>query len=87
MDRKEHTMSKDTKLVHGYEEIELSELDTMAVELPDRVALSLANANVALPINAAVALNALSDNSVAIAQATQTAPILQSTAPFMGSGQ
>jgi hypothetical protein len=80
-------MSKDTKLVHGYEEIELSELDTMAVELPDRVALSLANANLALPINAAVALNALSDSSVAAASATQTAPILQTTAPFMGSGQ
>jgi hypothetical protein len=77
-------MAKDTKLVHGYEEIELSELDTMAVELPDRVALSLANLNVAAPINAAVAANVLSDNSVAIAQATQTAPILQTTAPFMG---
>ena len=61
-----------------------AEVDLTVVELPDRVALSLANLNVAAPINAAVALNALSDNSVAIAQATQTAPILQTTAPFMG---
>jgi hypothetical protein len=46
-------------------------------ELPDREALSLVNANVAAPINAAVALNALSDNSVAYANAQQTAPIVQ----------
>jgi len=46
-------------------------------ELPERAALSLVNANVAAPINAAVALNALSDNSVAVAQATQYAPINQ----------
>ena len=50
-----------------------------AQELPDREALSLVNANAALPINAAVALNALSDNSVAVANATQGAPITQST--------
>jgi len=46
-------------------------------ELPDREAMSLINANVAAPINAAVALNALSDNSVAYANAEQTAPITQ----------
>jgi hypothetical protein len=46
-------------------------------ELPDREAMSLVNANLAAPINAAVALNALSDGSTAIAQATQTAPISQ----------
>jgi hypothetical protein len=48
-----------------------------AEELPDREAMSLINANVAAPINAAVALNALSDNSVAHANAEQTAPITQ----------
>jgi hypothetical protein len=48
-------------------------------ELPDREAMSLANLNVAAPINAAVALNALSDNSIAYANAEQTAPITQST--------
>ena len=50
-----------------------------AAELPDREAMSLVNANVAAPINAAVALNALSDNSVAYANAQQTAPITQTT--------
>jgi hypothetical protein len=37
----------------------------------------LVNANVAAPINAALALNVLSDNSVAYANAQQTAPIIQ----------
>ncbi len=46
-------------------------------ELPDREAMSLINGNVAAPINAAVALNALSDNSTAVASAHQTAPITQ----------
>jgi len=54
------------------------ELESMAVEpLPDRAAMSLVNANVAAPINAALALNVASDNSVAIAQAVQNAPINQ----------
>jgi len=48
-------------------------------ELPDREAMSLVNANVAAPVNLAAALNVLSDNSVAIANAEQTAPITQST--------
>lgn len=48
-----------------------------AAELPDREAMSLINGNIAAPINAAVALNALSDNSTAIANAQQTAPIDQ----------
>ena len=48
-------------------------------ELPDREAMSLINANVAAPINAAVALNVLSDGSVAYANATQTNTITQTT--------
>jgi hypothetical protein len=48
-----------------------------AAELPDREAMSLINANIAAPINAAVALNALSDGSTATANATQSAPITQ----------
>jgi hypothetical protein len=47
-------------------------------QLPDREQMSLVNANLAAPINAAVAANVLSDNSVAYANATQTAPITQS---------
>ena len=46
-------------------------------EIPDREAMSLINANLAAPINAAVAANVLSDNSTANATATQTAPITQ----------
>jgi hypothetical protein len=48
-------------------------------ELPNREAMSLVNANVAAPINAALALNVLSDGSIAMAQATQNAPITQAT--------
>jgi hypothetical protein len=47
-------------------------------ELPDREAMSLISANVAAPVNAAVALNALSDGSTAAAQATQSNNITQS---------
>ncbi len=47
-------------------------------ELPDREAMSLVNANVAVPVNAAVAANVLSDNSTAVADATQDAAIDQS---------
>ncbi len=46
-------------------------------ELPERAAMSLINANVAAPVNAAVALNALSDGSIAYANAEQTADITQ----------
>jgi hypothetical protein len=55
------------------------ELDELAGEpLPERAAMSLINANVAAPINAALALNVLSDNSVAYANAEQVADIDQS---------
>jgi hypothetical protein len=40
--------------------------------------MSLINANLAAPINAAVALNALSDDSSAVAIAKQDTPIIQS---------
>jgi hypothetical protein len=61
-----------------YRKLSREELNELAgEELPERAAMSLINANVAAPINAAVALNALSDNSVAYANAEQTAPITQ----------
>ncbi|HEU0317530.1 MAG TPA: hypothetical protein VFR49_09390 [Solirubrobacteraceae bacterium] len=61
-----------------YRPLSREELNEIAgEELPERAAMSLINANVAAPINAAVALNALSDGSTAVAQATQTAPITQ----------
>jgi hypothetical protein len=46
-------------------------------ELPDREAMSLVNANLAAPINAAVAANVLSDGSIAAANAEQNTPIQQ----------
>jgi len=46
-------------------------------ELPDREAMSLVNANVAVPINLAAALNVLSDDATAYAGATQTGDITQ----------
>jgi hypothetical protein len=62
----------------NYKALTREELNEMAgEELPERAAMSLINANVAAPVNAAVALNALSDNSVAIANAEQTADITQ----------
>ena len=62
-----------------YKVLTREELDQLAGEpLPEKVAMSLINANVAAPINAAIALNVLSDNSVAYANAEQTAIIDQS---------
>ena len=46
-------------------------------ELPDRENMSLVNANLAIPINIAAALNVLSDGSIAQAGALQQAPIGQ----------
>jgi hypothetical protein len=59
-------------------ELTPSEIEALTVEpLPDRAAMSLVNANVAAPINAALALNVASDNSIAMANAVQNAPITQ----------
>ena len=56
------------------------ELEQLAGEpLPERAAMSLVNANVAIPINAAIAANVLSDNAIAYANAAQTTPIDQGT--------
>jgi len=61
-----------------YRKLTREELDNLAGEpLPERAAMSLVNANVAAPINLAVALNVASDNSVAYANATQDADITQ----------
>ena len=55
---------------------ELAEL--AGEELPERAAMSLVNANIAIPVNAAIAANVLSDGAIAYADATQTTPIDQS---------
>ena len=66
-------------MTEEYKQLTRDELNALAgEELPERAAMSLINANVAAPINAALALNVLSDGSVAYADATQTAPITQS---------
>ncbi len=63
-----------------YRELTREELNALAgEELPERAAMSLINANVAAPINAAIALNVASDGSLAYANAQQTATIDQST--------
>jgi hypothetical protein len=63
-----------------YHTLTRAELEALAgQELSERAAMSLINLNVAAPVNAAVALNALSDGSTAIANAEQTADIDQST--------
>jgi len=46
-------------------------------QLPDREAMSLINANIAIPVNAAVAANVLSDNATAYADAAQNPDIVQ----------
>ena len=61
-----------------YRKLTRDDLDQLAGEaLPEKAAMSLVNANLAIPVNAAVAANVLSDGSVAYADATQTAPIDQ----------
>jgi hypothetical protein len=61
-----------------YRPMTREELNELAgEELPERAAMSLINANLAAPVNAAVAANVLSDNSVAYASAEQTANITQ----------
>ena len=59
-------------------ELSVHELELQAVEpLPDRAAMSLVNANLAVPVNLALAANVLSDGAVAAAGATQDTPIMQ----------
>lgn len=62
-----------------YRKLTREELDELAgEELPERAAMSLVNANLAIPINAAIAANVLSDGAIAYADAAQTTPIDQS---------
>jgi hypothetical protein len=64
----------------GYRPLTREELSELAgEELPERAAMSLVNANVAIPVNAAIAANVLSDGAIAYADATQDIPIDQST--------
>jgi hypothetical protein len=63
----------------GFKRLSREELDRLAGEpLPERAAMSLINANIAIPINAAIAANVLSDSAVAYADAAQDAAVDQS---------
>ena len=65
--------------IQKQDELTQEELDQQSGEqLPDREAMSLIDANVAAPINAAVAANVLSDDSIAYANAEQDVDIDQS---------
>jgi hypothetical protein len=68
---------KQNERQEGVSEKELEEQN--ASELPDRDAMSLVNANLAVPVNLAAALNVLSDGSTAGAGATQGVPINQAS--------
>ena len=59
----------------GLSREELNEL--AGEELPERAAMSLINANIAIPVNAAVAANVLSDGAIAYADAEQIGDITQ----------
>jgi hypothetical protein len=61
-----------------YRPLTREELNSLAgEELPERAAMSLINANIAAPVNLALAANILSDNSTAIAVAQQSSTITQ----------
>jgi hypothetical protein len=62
-----------------YKKLSRDELEQLAGEaLPEKAAMSLINANLAIPVNAAIAANVLSDGSIAWADAQQDTPIDQS---------
>jgi len=63
-----------------FRKLSREELDQLTGEpLPERAAMSLINANIAIPINAAIAANVLSDNANAVAGAVQSGTITQGT--------
>jgi hypothetical protein len=62
-----------------YKKLTREELEQLAgEELPERAAMSLVNANLAIPVNVALAANVLSDDAIAYADAVQQTPIDQS---------
>ena len=74
-------MTREGRTDGAYTPLTRAELEALAGEpLPERAAMSLVNANLAIPINAAVAANVLSDGAIAYANAAQTTPIDQGNA-------
>ena len=70
---------KDLQASEGLSKEELE--GQQGEQLPDREQMSLINANLAVPVNAAVAANVLSDGSIAYANAEQANHIAQSNLP------
>lgn len=70
-------MSDEQKQPQGLSAEELE--NQGSEEVGDREEMALVNANVAVPVNAAVAANVLSDDAIAYADATQDAVIDQSS--------
>jgi hypothetical protein len=69
-----------TQQAQEWHKLTREELDQLAGEpLPERAAMSLIDANIAAPVNAAVALNVASDHSIAYANAEQNVDIDQQT--------
>lgn len=67
-------------MTDNYDEMTPEELaEHSSEQLPEREEMSLINANLAAPVNAAVAANVLSDGSVAYANAEQNVDITQAT--------
>ena len=65
-------------MTEHYQQLTRDDLDALAgEELPERAAMSLVNANLAVPVNLAVAANVLSDGATAYADAAQQTPIDQ----------
>ena len=77
MPKIEKVIQRDDRAQVQLSEQELQE--QQAQELPDRENTSLINANIAIPVNAAIAANVLSDGSTAYADALQQDPITQGT--------
>jgi hypothetical protein len=75
-EERRNTMGKKSQEYRSVTREELAEL--AGEELPERAAMSLVNANIAIPVNAAVAANVLSDGAIAYADAAQNTPIDQS---------
>jgi len=75
---KTNETTETTESKKDYRPITREELDEIAGEqLPERAAMSLVNANVAIPVNLALAANVLSDGAIAYADAAQQADIDQ----------
>jgi len=71
---------RDVQPREGEEGLSTEELGKQGTEdVGEREEMSLINANLAAPVNAAVAANVLSDDSIAYANAEQDVDIDQST--------